>query len=147
MIYWFTGQPGSGKSTLATLLSGRRFPVQNIVDGDSLRQLFPESYDKHGRRRNVERAQVIARYLNDAGYDVCVALVSPYRQQRELFRSICGRDLCEIYLHTTADRGKGAFQVADYEPPLRPDLNFDTGQLTIAQCVNAILDWTDERHC
>ena len=88
MIYWFTGQPGSGKTTLAIELL-KHLPTNSIhIDGDDLRLIFDnKDYSETGRRKNIERAQDIALFLNRKGHDVVVSLVSPYKDQRDSFKN------------------------------------------------------------
>jgi len=141
MIVWFTGQPGSGKSTLAAALAvrlrveGRQVQV---VDGDDLRQLLPNpGYDCAGRVQNVDRAQAIAAYLDQDEVVVLVALVAPYRAQRDRFKRWSGR-VIEVYLHTDERRGKEQYHVADYEAPTGADLDLDTGRLTIEEATGSV---------
>ncbi len=126
MIYWFTGQPAAGKTTLAKYLV-EYFPKHNVIhiDGDDLRDIFQnKDYSENGRRKNIERAQEIAHFMNEKGYNVVVSLVSPYRNQREEFKS--KSSVIEIYVHTEEDRGRNQFHVAEYEPPLENFVDIDT---------------------
>lgn len=126
MIYWLTGQPGSGKTTLANWIQGS-FPTKSmIVDGDDLRDIFVnKDYSEEGRRKNIERAQVLAKFLHHKGYTVIVSLVSPFRNQREEFKVEMGDDLVEIYVHTSNIRGREQFHV-NYEEPLSFFIDCDT---------------------
>ena len=88
-IYWFTGQPASGKTTLVNNLL-THFGKENtiIIDGDDLRDIFQnKDYSEVGRRKNIERAQDIAQFLNKKGFTVLVSLDSPYKDQREDFKN------------------------------------------------------------
>ncbi len=134
-IYWLTGQPGAGKTTLAQKLS-RLGLVDFIVDGDDLRQLLPLGYDEEGRRRNIDRAQAIAAYLAAKDRNVAVAVIAPYRDQRETFKDKF--HVAEIYVHTTQKRGRESFFAADYQPPETQFLDLDTGDLSIAQAAQLI---------
>ena len=90
MIYWFTGQPGAGKTTLAKHLVNY-FENNNVIhiDGDDLRDIFQnKDYSEVGRRKNIERAQDIARFVSEKGFNVIVSLVSPYKDQRDQFKEI-----------------------------------------------------------
>ena len=136
MIVWLTGQPGSGKTTLARALEERGV-VDRVLDGDDLRGICQEGFDYRGRHRNVERAQDIARWLERAGYAVCVALVSPYHAQREAFKREV--DVLEVYLHTTKTRGKEDRFAEGYEPPRQGCLSLDTGVLSVEECVREIM--------
>jgi len=128
MIIWLTGQPGAGKTTLAEGLSTimktwvGSFPLSTfppkiaMVDGDEMRVIMQNpGYDKAGRHINIDRAQAVAAYLDRHMDYVLVALVAPYREQRDHFRET--HDVIEVYVHTTDIRGREEFHVNDYEPP------------------------------
>jgi adenylylsulfate kinase-like enzyme len=126
MIYWFTGQPGAGKTTLAKHLV-TYFENKNVIhiDGDDLRDIFQnKDYSEFGRRKNIERAQDIARFMSQKGFNVIVSLVSPYRDQREEFKE--NNQVKEIYIHTTDERGRENFHVTDYETPNNNFIDIDT---------------------
>src|SRR4051812_21686664 len=90
---WMTGLPGSGKSTIASgiesalLESGRS---AYILDGDNLRHglngaLGSSPQDRPGTGR---RAAEVSALLADAGVVVLVALVPPYRADRDAARAV-----------------------------------------------------------
>ena len=136
MIYLFTGQPGSGKTTLGKKLqmwlqtdkANWRKSVFHI-DGDQLRELFPNTdYSKEGRYKNIQKAFDIAKYLDNAGNDVVISLVSPYRELREKFKSEC--KVQEVYCHTKKIRGREDKFALDYEPPIEFYVDLDTSDST-----------------
>jgi adenylylsulfate kinase len=97
-----------------------------IVDGDDIREIFVnKDYSEEGRRKNIEKAQILAKFLHHKGYTVIVSLVSPYRNQREQFKVEMGDDLIEIYVHTTNIRGRESFHV-NYEEPQTFFIDCDT---------------------
>lgn len=127
MIYWFTGQPAAGKTTLAKHLISYLSNTEKVVhiDGDDLRDIFKnKDYSETGRRKNIERAQDIARFMNEKGYTVVVSLVSPYKDMREDFKTY--NTVIEIYVHTTETRGREEFHVTNYEPPTENYIDINT---------------------
>ena len=127
MIYWLTGQPGAGKTTLATWIISS-FPHKSmIVDGDDIRDIFVnKDYSEEGRRKNIERAQTLSKFLHHKGYTVVVSLVSPFRDQRESFKLEMGDNIKEIYVHTTNERGREKFHVEGYQEPLENYIDCNT---------------------
>ena len=90
-----------------------------IVDGDDIREIFiNKDYSEEGRRKNIEKAQILSKFLHHKGYTVIVSLVSPFRDQREEFKLEMGENIKEIYVHTTNERGREKFHVKGYEQPL-----------------------------
>jgi adenylylsulfate kinase len=141
MVYWFTGQPGAGKTTLANKLVEyftNNYTFVHHIDGDDLREVFNnKDYSEWGRRKNVERAQDIALYLNTKS-NVVVSLVSPFKDQREFFKSMT--KVKEIYVHTTNKRGREDYHVSDYEAPTSNFIDVDTTDKTIMESFIEILE-------
>lgn len=148
MIYWFTGQPSSGKTTLANLLKEylmeeRRKTVGKtlfMVDGDDVRELFSnKDYTINGRIINVSTAQKISHYLHNQGQDVIVSLVSPYIDQREEFKGVMGKNMVEIYVHTTENRERNHFHVLGYQPPINNYIDINTTYDTPKESIKKII--------
>lgn len=137
-IFWFTGQPNSGKTTLAKALTEEYKDINEyfFIDGDKLREITKNfDYTKEGRYRNILDAQSIAAYLHNNKKDVIVAMVSPYLELREQFKS--KYPVIEIYL-TSNRLGKENFKIKDYEPPTSNFIHIDTDKFTIDKCINLI---------
>jgi len=141
MIIWLTGQPGSGKTTLCKKMMLNMGSDVFHIDGDDLRDLFDnKDYSEVGRRKNIELAQQISEYLHNKGKHLFVSLVSPYKDQRDKFKSKMGDNLIEVYVRTTEIRGRESFFVQDYEPPTENYIDVCTDNITIEECINKILD-------
>jgi len=142
MIIWLTGQPGSGKTTLCKQMMLNMGSDVFHIDGDDLRDLFDnKDYSEVGRRKNIELAQQISEYLHKKGKHLFVSLVSPYKDQRDKFKSKMGDNLIEVYVHTTEIRGRESFFVQDYEPPTENYIDIDTTNVSINDSANIILEF------
>jgi adenylylsulfate kinase len=100
---------------------------QNIIqiDGDEIRDIFQnKDYSEQGRRKNIQRAQDIAKFLNSKGFDVIMSLVSPYKDLRDELKSTS--NVTEVYIHTTDVRGRESFHVENYEKPTEDYISIDT---------------------
>jgi len=141
MIYWFTGQPGSGKTTLGVALKSalqKRGHAVVHLDGEFLRELMGnQDFSEAGRIRNIKAPQQLAAKLQSEGIIVVASFVSPYRGVREEFKRRA--EVLEIYLHTTAIRGKEAYFAAHFEPPLQNFLDIDTTSDSVETCLQNIL--------
>ena len=144
-IIWLTGQPGSGKTTLAEAIHKKiseKYSKEKIiiVDGDDLRNITTnKDYSRKGRENNIITAQKIAHFLSNKNFIVIVALVAPYLNIREDFKSVT--PVSEIYLHTNEVRGREHFFADDYEKPEKDFLEIDTTNKKVEECVNEILSF------
>lgn len=146
MIYNFIGQPHSGKTTLAKHLR-TALQIKNdvrlvyMIDGDKLRDLFQnKDYSEAGRRKNIERAYSIARYLQDLNpfNDIIIAVVSPFLDLREELKE--ATDVIEIFVHTTNIRGRENFHVADFENPITNYIDIDTTDVDELTSLNELFN-------
>jgi adenylylsulfate kinase len=149
MIYNFIGQPHSGKTTLArhlrtALRISNEFRFVYMIDGDKLRDLFQnKDYSEAGRRKNIEKAYSIARYLQDHNpfNDVIISVVSPFLDLREELKE--ATDVTEIYLHTKNIRGRENFHVADFEKPITNYIDLDTTDVDEITSMNELFNKID----
>lgn len=138
MIVWLTGQPGSGKTTLSNKLL-QHLDKSFQIDGDNLREICDNfDYNLEGRKKNIENAIVISKYLDYNNYNVLISLVAPYRDMREKLKKT--NNVLEVYLHTDEIRGREKYFPTSYEPPLTNYIDLDTGKLSIEECVTKILE-------
>jgi adenylylsulfate kinase-like enzyme len=142
MIIILTGQPHSGKTTIANRLKTliNHVNVYNI-DGDDLREILNnKDYSEQGRRKNIETAHAIAKYLQkqDASNYIILSLVSPFRDLREKLKS--EMECKEFYIHTSEIRGRENFHVSNYEQPLENFIEIDTTVDTEEETIIKLLD-------
>jgi|688.fasta_scaffold15398_10 bifunctional enzyme CysN/CysC len=161
-VIWLTGLSGSGKSTIANALEKRLFANgvhSYVLDGDNLRLGINKDlgFTKEDRAENVRRVSEIAKLMFDAGLVVVVALVSPYKVDRDHARELFAEgDFAEVWIETPAEicaqrDPKGLYKKAaagelpnltgvgqDYEPPTAAELVLD-GQAPLEESVEKLL--------
>jgi bifunctional enzyme CysN/CysC len=110
------------------------------------------------RVENIRRVAEVAALMADAGLVVLVALISPYRAERQLARDLLsGSEFCEVFVDSTlavAERRdpKGLYRKArlgqlanftgvdsPYEPPESPEVRVDTSILSPEEAADAVL--------
>ena len=163
MCLWLTGLSGSGKTTIANALEMELYKMKKhtyILDGDNLRHGLSSdlNFSTESRNENIRRVAEIAKIIVDSGLVVIVALISPYKIQRDWARSIfMPKEFKEIYISTSLNECekrdlKGLYKMArrgeikdftgitsPYEVPKNPDLTIDTQNTTIDECVQQVL--------
>lgn len=161
LVVWFTGLSGSGKSTLAQTVAARLVSLGRrieIVDGDDLRrrQSLDLGFSRRDREENVRRAACLARDLARRSDFVLVALIAPYRAIRaeiesQLLRyvevfvnaplSVCEtRDPKGLYRRARSGQLTHFTGLDDpYEAPVKPHLECRTGEESIEESVQKVL--------
>ncbi|MTJ83456.1 MAG: adenylyl-sulfate kinase [Telmatospirillum sp.] len=165
-ILWLTGLSGSGKSTIAMELERRLFAKGRqvfVLDGDNVRQglCADLGFSAEDRAENIRRVGEVAHLFAQSGMIVIAAFISPYRADRDRVRAIAPGLFHEIHvkaplelcqrrdpkgLYLKARQGAIAEFTgvsAPYEPPLRPELEIDTGRLSIEESVDLIMRYID----
>ena len=105
-VLWLTGFSGSGKSTIADAVERRLHSLgirSFVLDGDNLRSGLNKDlgFTPEDRAENVRRVAEVARLMYDAGQVVIVALVSPFRADRQAARSLFGEgEFVEAWVDT-----------------------------------------------
>jgi adenylyl-sulfate kinase len=145
-VVWLTGLPSAGKSTIAeaTLVRMReRGHAAIVLDGDRLRRGLCSDlgFSPPDRAENVRRIGEVAALLCEAGAVALVAVIAPYRRDRERARALAhaGR-FVEVFVDTPLSvcesrDPKGLYKKAragllpdftgvhaPYEAPERPEL-------------------------
>lgn len=105
-VVWLTGLPGSGKSTVANRVE-RLLHDQGVhtyvLDGDNVRATLCADlgFSAEDRTENVRRVGEVANLMYDAGLVVIVALVSPFREDRDAVRKLFPTgDFVEVWIDT-----------------------------------------------
>jgi bifunctional enzyme CysN/CysC len=162
-VVWMTGLSGSGKSTIANLLE-QRLHLQGrhtyLLDGDNLRHGLNRDlgFKPENRVENIRRAAEVAKLMVDAGLIVIVALISPFRAERQMARELFDEgEFYEVYVETSlaiAEKRdpKGLYRKAregklpnftgidsPYEVPEAADVVINTDIVTAAEAVDRVL--------
>ncbi len=168
-VLWFTGLSGSGKSTVACEVE--RILVENnifakVLDGDNVRHGLNRDlgFSPEDRTENIRRIGEVASLFAEANIITLTAFISPYRADRDAARAATAEGrFFEIYvaadLEVCEERDpKGLYKKArsgeipqftgisaPYEAPEKPELTINTGEQTLEQSVNAVLEFLAEK--
>ena len=161
-VLWLTGLSGSGKSTIANALEKELYAEGKktyVLDGDNIRHGLNKDlgFNDNDRVENIRRVAEVAKLMCDAGLIVITAFISPFRNERDMARSLFqSGEFKEIFISTPlkiAEKRdpKGLYKKArkgeipnftginsPYEKPLHPELSLDTSKTSITQSVKKI---------
>ncbi|MEI7460209.1 MAG: sulfate adenylyltransferase subunit CysN [Pirellula sp.] len=152
----FTGLTGTGKTTLARALERSLFEdgrAVAVLDGELMRKgvNVDLGYSVEDRSENLRRSAHVAKLFNEHGLICLAAFVAPNQSVRERVADVIGKDrFLTIYctanesVRTTRAQSRAesnaARNVLVYEPPEDPDMVLDTSDLSVAECVSAIVE-------
>jgi adenylyl-sulfate kinase len=169
LVVWLTGLSGSGKSTLAQLLDHQLLAngfKSIVIDGDVLRKGLNSDlgFSVADRTENIRRAGELSRLAADSGLIVITSFISPFRSDREMVRSLIGKDrFAEIYINAPIELcekrdPKGLYQKArtgelteftgissPYEVPEQPDLEINTGIVSVNEALESLVSFVFQR--
>jgi adenylyl-sulfate kinase len=164
-VVWLTGLSASGKSTISAELERELFNLGRhvyVLDGDNVRHGLGSDlgFSARDRKENIRRVGEAARLFADAGVLCITAFISPYREDRDMVRQLLPPgmfievyvnapvEICEqrdpkgLYAKARANQIKDFTGVsAPYEPPLRPEIELHTDQLTVAESVTRVVEY------
>ena len=164
-----TGLTGAGKTTIAYALERRLFDMgraATVLDGQNMRRGIGRDlgFSADDRSENLRRSAEVAKLINDAGLICIGAFVAPSEQVRLRAAQVVGDERFFV-IHLTAPvevcRARdddGQYAKADsgeiagfpgvsatYEEPPAPDLKLATHELSVTECVDAIVTLLEER--
>ena len=163
-----TGLTGAGKSTVAYALERKLFDQGRsvaVLDGQNMRLRMSRDlgFSDEDRSENLRRTAEVARLINDAGLICVAAFIAPSAEIRQRAAEAIG-DERFLLIHLSApveicrQRAPEAYRLADegaianfpgvstvYEVPDQPDLTLPSGDLTVTDCVDRILQLFHDR--
>ena len=170
LVSWLTGLSGAGKSTLALRLQrqlARAGHLVCVLDGDVVRRHLCSDlgFSARDRKENIRRVSEVASLMARTGVICLVALISPFRVDRQLARELVrpGR-FVEIYVNAPlavceqrdpkghyANARAGKLKQftgisSPYEAPENPEIELHTDQMTIPACLALIATHLKSRH-
>lgn len=169
IVLWFTGLSGSGKSTIAHAMEEKLYNMgchTYVFDGDNVRHGLCSDlgFSSEDRKENIRRIGEMTKLFIDAGIIAMTAFISPYKRDREWVRSLVGKEnfveiFCDCSLNVCEQRDvKGHYArarrgeikeftgiSAPYEAPENPALRLKTDELTLEECVDAVLKYLSGR--
>jgi adenylylsulfate kinase len=163
---WMTGLSGSGKSTIAMALEQvlmQRGKHAYVLDGDNVRHGLNKNlgFSAEDRAENIRRIGEVAKLFADSGLLTITSFISPYRADRDIVRKLHEeaevpflevyveaplaiaeeRDPKGLYKKARAGEIKGFTGIDDpYEEPTNAELILHTGELSVAESVQTVLD-------
>lgn len=165
IVIWFTGLSGSGKSTLANYLEQKL--VENniltyILDGDNIRFGLSKDlgFSEEDRKENIRRIGEVSKLMVDSGVVVLTAFISPYREDRNMVRSLLEKgDFIEVYVNCPLEiceqrDVKGLYSKvrngeiqnftginSPYEAPNNPEFIINTDETSIEESVDNLYNF------
>lgn len=168
-VLWFTGYSGAGKSTLSVAVEKelhKRGIRTYVLDGDNVRHGLNNNlgFSPEDRTENIRRIGEVSKLFCDAGIMTLTAFISPYREDRDMVRSImadgefveiyvkCSLSQCEkrdpkgLYKKARNGEIKGFTGIdAPYEAPRNPELVIETDRQKLAESVEEVLSFLSSK--
>lgn len=169
VVVWLTGLSGSGKSTVAHELEQRLYDLgcrSFVFDGDNVRHGLCADLDfsEDDRHENLRRIGEMTKLFMEAGIISITAFISPFIADRQRVRSLipngeflevyckCDLEICEsrdvkgLYAKARAGEIPNYTGISSpYEAPEQAELVLDTGNDSIEDCVNKVMQLLESR--
>lgn len=163
-VLWFTGLSGSGKTTIALALQ-KELEAQGktvaLLDADVVRSTLHKNlgFSREDIRENNRLIAELAKEEAQTHDFVLVPIISPYREDRAMVRSIIGKEFIELFVNSSLNECikrdvKGLYKralageinnfigIADsnpYEPPLSVEIEVDTTDKTVEETTTDVI--------
>lgn len=167
-VAWLTGLSGSGKSTIASaaekILHEKGYRTY-ILDGDNIRRGLSRDlgFTVADRVENIRRIAEVSKLMMDAGIIVITSFISPFRDERDMAKSLFDPDdFLEVFIDTPLNVAeerdpKGLYKKArsgklpnftgidsEYQIPNNPSLVIKTEDKTIAESAKLLVELIGE---
>tara|TARA_B100000214_G_C23814332_1_gene556494 strand:+ start:132 stop:728 length:597 start_codon:yes stop_codon:yes gene_type:complete len=164
ILIWLSGISGSGKSTIANELEKKLYEnnfLSYLLDGDNIRIGLNKDlgFTDDDRKENIRRISEVSRLMLDAGLIVITAFISPFKEERQLAKSLvleenyflvhvdCSVEKCEerdvkgLYKKARAGEIKNFTGIdSPYEVPENPNLTVNTEKESVNESVEKIFN-------
>ena len=164
ILIWLSGISGSGKSTIANELEKKLYEnnfLSYLLDGDNIRIGLNKDlgFTDDDRKENIRRISEVSRLMLDAGLIVITAFISPFKEERQLAKSLvleenyflvhvdCSVEKCEerdvkgLYKKARAGEIKNFTGIdSPYEVPKNPNLIVNTEKESVDESVKKIFN-------
>ena len=168
-ILWFTGLSGSGKSTIANAVEVKLAKLKKhtyLLDGDNVRYGLNKDlgFSDTDRVENIRRIGEVSNLFADAGIIVLSAFISPFREDREIVRTLANEgEFIEVFIDTPLEvceqrDPKGLYvkarkgEIPDftgisspYETPEQPEIHIQ-GEPSIEESADIIVSYLHDKN-
>ncbi|WP_415407789.1 adenylyl-sulfate kinase [Sulfurovum sp. CS9] len=168
-ILWFTGLSGSGKSTIANAVEVKLAELKKhtyLLDGDNVRHGLNKDlgFSDTDRVENIRRIGEVSNLFADAGMIVLSAFISPFREDREIVRTLAQEgEFIEVFIDAPLEvceqrDPKGLYvkarkgEIPDftgisspYEVPEKPEIHIK-GEPSIEESADIIVNYLHDKN-
>ncbi|HDO27506.1 MAG TPA: adenylyl-sulfate kinase [Bacteroidetes bacterium] len=164
-VIWLTGLSGAGKTTIGRHIEmelNKRGYLTQVLDGDNIRTGINNNlgFSDTDRYENIRRIAEVSKLFMNCGIICINSFISPTHEIRHKAMEIVGKEnFIEVYINAPlkvceSRDVKGLYQKArrgeiknftgidaPFEPPLNPDIELKTDELTVEESTKKSLDF------